>query len=168
MPSLAPRRNPLRDDGVSAVIGVILMVAITVAIAATVYIWAGGFGTGGDGPESASATAKAESYDGDSRAEWIKFTLTNGGENAPYVNESVSIEVVAGGDVFSFVCDNPSTATTQKCEDYFEDSTDDANDIWEVGSSKYFPCQNTNRHSVTVAIRDQVVMDRTVSCQQAA
>jgi flagellin-like protein len=39
------------DEGVSAVIGVILMVAITVAIAATVYVYVSGMmGTGGEQP----------------------------------------------------------------------------------------------------------------------
>lgn len=146
-------------------IGVILMVAITVAIAATVYIWVGGFDTGGSSPESASATAKIENYDGNDRAEWIKVTLASGGDRAPYSNSSVNVEIVAGGSVFDAVCDEPTTGSAAKCADYFGSPSDE---MWEVGSSKYFPCQDGNDHSVTLSVREQVVLDRSVNCEEAA
>jgi FlaG/FlaF family flagellin (archaellin) len=147
---------------VSAVIGVILMVAITVAIAATVYIWVGGFDTGDGQGEFASATAQAENYDGDDQDEWIKITLADAGSNTPYTNSSVTVEVVAGGSVFDGVCDEPTMGSPPKCGDYFGDP---AGDEWAVGSSKYFPCQDGNDHSVTVSVRDSVILDRSVDCQ---
>lgn len=160
------------DRGVSAVIGVILMVAITVAIAATVYIWVGGFDTGGSSPESASATAKVENFDGNDRAEWIKITLASGGDNAPYSNSTVNVEIVAGGSVFNAVCDAPSNGPDEGvCDDYFganSTGAEDPSETWKVGSSKYFPCQNGNDHSVTFSVRGQVVLDRSVNCEEPA
>ncbi|MDG6229797.1 MAG: type IV pilin N-terminal domain-containing protein [Candidatus Thermoplasmatota archaeon] len=68
------------DEAVSAVIGVILMVAITVAIAATVYVYVSGMiGTGQD---STPNIAFAKSSDritvsrSDAGLEWSEFQLT--------------------------------------------------------------------------------------------
>ncbi|MBN2603093.1 MAG: type IV pilin N-terminal domain-containing protein, partial [Candidatus Thermoplasmatota archaeon] len=71
---------------VSAVIGVILMVAITVAIAATVYVYVSGMIGGGlTTTENASVTVTGTNTR-------IKILLTKGGDGAPYVNDT------AGGD----------------------------------------------------------------------
>jgi len=148
---------------VSAVIGVILMVAITVAIAATVYVWAGGFGDAGQAPESASATAKAVSLDDDSQAEWIKITISAG--DGPYTNSTVNAQVATSGQSKEAVCDAPATGSPDDCDDYFGDPTSDE---WAVGSAKWFPCQNGDRHSVSLSLDGTAVLDRTVRCQQAA
>jgi len=64
-------------EAVSAVIGVILMVAITVAIAATVYVYVSGMmGSPSSEAESASVVCRAEN-------KFIKITLTTGGNNMP-------------------------------------------------------------------------------------
>jgi len=64
-------------EAVSAVIGVILMVAITVAIAATVYVYVSGMmGSPSSEAESASVVCRAEN-------KYIKITLTTGGNNMP-------------------------------------------------------------------------------------
>jgi flagellin-like protein len=65
------------EEAVSAVIGVILMVAITVAIAATVYVYVSGMlgGTTGTETEGASVAVTAAADDR------IKVTLTRGGQN---------------------------------------------------------------------------------------
>ncbi|HHH77670.1 MAG TPA: type IV pilin, partial [Thermoplasmatales archaeon] len=49
--------------GVSPIIAVILMVAITVVLAATIYVWVSGFG--GSGGTSASVNLAQTNYDGD-------------------------------------------------------------------------------------------------------
>ena len=63
------------DEAVSAVIGVILMVAITVAIAATVYVYVSGLASSpGEQKENAGVAVTTESS-------MIKITLTDGGDN---------------------------------------------------------------------------------------
>ena len=65
------------EEAVSAVIGVILMVAITVAIAATVYVYVSGMmGSPSTEAENASVVVRAEGGK-------IKITLTTGGNNMP-------------------------------------------------------------------------------------
>lgn len=54
----ANRKFKEEENAVSAVIGVILMVAITVAIAATVYVYVAGFGSDVEAPKGASFAAK--------------------------------------------------------------------------------------------------------------
>ena len=64
-------------EAVSAVIGVILMVAITVAIAATVYVYVSGMlGPQTDETESASVTIEGKKG-------YIRLTLTKVGDNYP-------------------------------------------------------------------------------------
>jgi len=64
-------------EAVSAVIGVILMVAITVAIAATVYVYVSGM-LGPQSDETESASVTIEGKEG-----YIKLTLTKVGDNYP-------------------------------------------------------------------------------------
>ena len=73
----ANRKFKEDEEAVSAVIGVILMVAITVAIAATVYVYVSGMmGSPSSEAESASVVCRAEN-------KLIKITLTTGGNNMP-------------------------------------------------------------------------------------
>ena len=82
----ANRKFKENEEGVSAVIGVILMVAITVAIAATVYVYVSGMvGTGTQSTENAGVTVAGTNNQ-------LKILLTKGGQSAPYVNNT------AGGD----------------------------------------------------------------------
>ena len=64
-------------EAVSAVIGVILMVAITVAIAATVYVYVSGM-LGPQTDETENASATIEGKEG-----YIRVTLTKVGDNYP-------------------------------------------------------------------------------------
>lgn len=156
----SPTSRP--DAGVSAVIGVILMVAITVAIAATVYIYVGGFGAGEGGSESASATLKTLSADSDPRTEWLKITLASG-ENAPYPFADVTFQIITPtGSTSDSVCDSPQTGSPL-CSDPFASGEE-----WSVGTSKFFPCASGGgSHSVTVAIRGTTILDRSVQCDEA-
>jgi len=86
----ANRKFKDSEEAVSAVIGVILMVAITVAIAATVYVYVSGMvGTGSQSTENAGITVTGTNGQ-------IKILLTKGGESAPYVNQTGD----TGFDVF--------------------------------------------------------------------
>lgn len=62
--------------GVSPIIAVILMVAITVVLAATIYAWVSGFGAGGGEPEIASCVVKGTSNR-------LRVTLSQGGDGMP-------------------------------------------------------------------------------------
>jgi archaeal type IV pilus assembly protein PilA len=73
------------ERAVSAVIGVILMVAITVAIAATVYVYVSGMlgGTQNKAPNMAfnkqtTPTKGLTLVSADSNLKWSDFTITNG------------------------------------------------------------------------------------------
>ncbi len=153
------------DLGVSPVIAVILMVAITVVLAATVYVWVSGFATQDSGPEQAAATAKGVDLSGDGDVEWIQVTLTSG-QNAPYTNDSVSFSVTGSdGASVTAVCetaratDDPATVLGD-CDDEFNDDSDG----WEVGSNLWVPCQGDGNHLVTVALRGTTILDTSISC----
>ncbi len=70
----ANRKFKEEENAVSAVIGVILMVAITVAIAATVYVYVAGFGSETSAPENATFTARILGGN-------LKITYSNGDED---------------------------------------------------------------------------------------
>ena len=63
------------DEAVSAVIGGILMVAITVAIASTVYVYTSGFAGSPGGQKENAGVAVTTKFS------MIKITLTDGGDN---------------------------------------------------------------------------------------
>ena len=72
----ANRKFVEEDSGVSAVIGVILMLAITVAIAATVYVYVSGMlPTGGGGTTALTATLALSTYNSTA----LKVTYSNTG-----------------------------------------------------------------------------------------
>ena len=110
-----------RDDAVSPVIAVILMVAITVVLAATVYVWVSGFGgsnqkmantqlgaTGGNG----KIVLKHLSGDAIPAGSW-KVSLVPAGESTAYCTTVTTAELGAGSS-FSFgyrTADNDGAAT---------------------------------------------------------
>jgi len=62
--------------GVSPIISVILMVAITVVLAATIWAWVSGFGGSGSEPESAAVVCKGVN-------DQLRIILAEGGESYP-------------------------------------------------------------------------------------
>ena len=62
--------------GVSPIIAVILMVAITVVLAATIYVWVSGFGGGGG--TSAAINLQQTNYDGDHNVTYKVLTVKGG------------------------------------------------------------------------------------------
>ncbi|MHB8585414.1 MAG: archaellin/type IV pilin N-terminal domain-containing protein [Thermoplasmatota archaeon] len=70
------------DEGVSPVIAVILMVAITVVLAATVYVWVSGFGASGNQAKSLSLTQGTATYPASSPgASSVPFTIVSVSSN---------------------------------------------------------------------------------------
>jgi len=75
--------------GVSPIISVILMVAITVVLAATIWAWVSGFGGSGSEPESAAVVCKGVNTR-------LRVILAEGGESYPdtgYANTDYAIYV---------------------------------------------------------------------------
>ena len=76
------------EDAVSAVIGVILMVAITVAIAATVYVYVSGMlPAGGSAVPSISLVQNAAVSTGG----WINFTIDSASQDAKWSDLKIMI-----------------------------------------------------------------------------
>ena len=73
-------------EAVSAVIGVILMVAITVAIAAVVYVWVTSFGGGGTPAPSISMDQIAGAGSG------VNFTIRSASTNARWSDLRIVID----------------------------------------------------------------------------
>ena len=82
------------EEAVSAVIGVILMVAITVAIAATVYVYVSGMlPTGGTGaPAIGMHQASAASTGG-----WVNFSIDSASSSAKWADLEIQIGSVSFG-----------------------------------------------------------------------
>lgn len=81
-----------RDDGVSPVIGTILMVAVTVVLGATVYAALSGFGSNAV-QESTNAVFKAVAVDtdGNGRTDTLKITYVTGPSNVALGDISVNL-----------------------------------------------------------------------------
>ncbi len=163
-----------RDDGVSPVIAVILMVAITVVLAATVYVWVSGFASEDSGPEQASATARGFSTTG-SDTNWIRVTLVKG-ENAPYGEKQANYTLLdPNGESYSaddssatnYLCTD-AKVTTGSCTNAFHDGTGTDANTWDVGEVLYIPCQDSGDHSVTITVRGSTILDSAVNCDVAA
>lgn len=86
------------EEAVSAVIGVILMVAITVAIAATVYIWVSGLGGGGTVAPSLNLVQDAAA----TTTGWVNFTVLSASGNAKWSD----LEVIVNGTKLTYSSTN--------------------------------------------------------------
>ncbi len=151
-------RGPRDDEGVSPVIAVILMVAITVVLAATVYVWVSGFAAEDTGPENAAATAKGADLGGDGDAEWVQVTLTSG-ENAPYSFDDVGFSVTANdGTSVDTIHKNATTGATHEFS---------SGDSWDVGENMWIACQGDGNHLLTVSVSGTTILDTSVSCDAA-
>jgi archaeal type IV pilus assembly protein PilA len=128
------RKFKQEDEAVSAVIGVILMVAITVAIAATVYVYVSGMiGTDDASTENAVATATS----GGSGE--IRIMLTKGGQNynTGYTDFNITLSNSSG----------PVYGT-------------DSDGTWTVGESIYVTGLDPGeKYAVTITILDTVIYD---------
>lgn len=159
-------QNVRDDEGVSPVIAVILMVAITVVLAATVYVWVSGFSNQDSGPESASATARGLDLDNNGQTEWIRMTLVRG-ENAPYLGSDVTIsatdQVGTVIDTATRLCETADLDGAAACTNLFADT-----ETWAVGAVLYVPCGGDGNHAITVSVRGTTILDSVVECDEAA
>ncbi|MCD6237622.1 MAG: type IV pilin [Thermoplasmata archaeon] len=88
------------EEAVSAVIGVILMVAITVAIAATVYVWVTGFGGGGT-PAPSMSISQQSAVDSNN----VSFSVVSASSDARWTDLKVQV-VSTSGSVYTFTINN--------------------------------------------------------------
>ena len=154
----ANRKFIEEEEAVSAVIGVILMVAITVAIAATVYVYVSGMmGSPQTEQENASVAVRAENGR-------IKITLATGGNNYPSTgysinptNPTVKIRVDGGLETVSGASDN-----------YYEVgeslyvANDTAGNIILYDSASSGSALEAGDYSVTVTVIETVIYDDSV------
>jgi flagellin-like protein len=156
------------DEGVSPVIAVILMVAITVVLAATVYVWVSGFASDDTGPEQAAATAKGVDLDDDGDVEWIRVTLTSG-ENAPYDFEDVTNSTTANnGTQIGETCMDAQGATWSGGNISCDGTEFSGGDSWDVGDNLWMPCLGDGTHLTTWSVRDSTILDGSVDCDADA
>jgi FlaG/FlaF family flagellin (archaellin) len=133
------------EGAVSAVIGVILMVAITVAIAATVYVYTSGLGSTPSELETAAVAT------GQGTGDQIKLILAHGGKHyTDGYNVSQEVTVYISGTKVSL---DPGTWITGG-----QIFIGDNGATWEEG----YTCAE-GHYDVTVAIRDNVVYDGTIT-----
>ncbi len=168
------------DEGVSPVIAVILMVAITVVLAATVYVWVSGFSSDDGGPENAQVRAVGFDSDNNGASDWIRLTLVRG-ENAPYGDAAMTFSLTAPDNTLTthnasdaaarVLCENPDdggTADDGLCEVAADAFGNDADDEWDTGQALYVPCQENGRHLLSLTIRNSVVLEDSVRCDEIA
>ncbi|KYK32984.1 MAG: hypothetical protein AYK22_06690 [Thermoplasmatales archaeon SG8-52-3] len=147
----ANRKFIEEQDAISAVIGVILMVAITVAIAAVTFVYFTGLmGSPETEKENASVAVKNENAK-------IKLTLVSGGKNLPSTGYAFSNSII--------IRLNGTELT--------EGALAVGNDGWDVGESLYIgnavPALDDNSndvnqlgpgdYSITVTIIETVIYD---------
>lgn len=144
----ANRKFVKHEQAVSAVIGVILMVAITVAVAATVYVYTSGIGSTPSKLETAAVAT------GEGTEDQIKLILAHGGENyGDGYNISRDVNIYINGTKV--------------------DEGDINTEIWVTGGQLFlgwnidhweegYTCPE-DHYEVTVSIRDNVVYDGTIT-----
>ena len=147
----ANRKFKEEEEAISAVIGVILMVAITVAIAATTFIYfTGMMGSPETEKENASIAVQNENAK-------IKITLISGGKNLPSTGYAFSNSIIirlngtemletglAGGNVGWDVGESLYIGNAVPALD------DNSNDITQLAPGDY---------SITVTVIETVIYD---------
>ncbi|MBC7080810.1 MAG: type IV pilin [Thermoplasmatales archaeon] len=136
--------------GVSPIIAIILMVAITVVLAATIYVWVSGFGTRSKGAEEASATCQLVG------TTTLKFTLTKAPPGVNYSAGNFSIEVVNASDPTNRIIYYGTTLTNATFIDGTVSIPAVDGGYWDAGESIYITLPNTIR-GYKVAYTVQVV-----------
>ena len=140
--------------GVSPIIAVILMVAITVVLAATIYAWVSGFGGGGGEPEIAAVVAKGTSNQ-------LRVTLSQGGDGMPaggYTDYTIYVD----GELVDNV-----TGTWDVGQSWIIRGTENVtNTTYYYGKADlvYYnqPLAILTKYAVTVEIQGTVVFDKDI------
>jgi len=137
------------DEAVSAVIGVILMVAITVAIAATLYVYVTGV------PMAPKNRKENASVAAEGTGTQIKLVLAKGGNE---YDEGYTISTGTDNEVTIFVNGSKATLTPGLWETGGQVLLGLNGATWEQGS---YTCLGDD-YEVTVSIKNTVVFDGTI------
>jgi flagellin-like protein len=144
----ANRKFKESEEAVSAVIGVILMVAITVAIAATVYVYVSGLATAPTSEaENASVVVKNENGK-------IKITLATAGNNMPDTGYSMASAVTIRNNGTALTETNAGTYLEIGGALFLGNSTVDL-----VNNAAWLSTLGAGSYSITVVIGETVVYD---------
>jgi flagellin-like protein len=138
------------DEAVSAVIGVILMVAITVAIAATVYVYVSGLASSpGSDTENASVAAEGTGNQ-------IKLVLASGGDD---YDEGYTVSAGTDNEVTVFIQGSKVSLTAGTWETGGQILIGTTGATWAQGEY----VETEGDYEVTVSIKDTVVFDGTIN-----
>ena len=106
------RNDEKKDKAVSAIIGTILIVAITVVLAATLYAVLGGFG-GLIGKPTPTASMSVSTVGSPSSGGYYELTFTSVSSNISLVNTQLKITTASGTTTaYSFVPASTSPTTS--------------------------------------------------------
>ena len=106
------RNDEKKDKAVSAIIGTILVVAITVVLAATLYAVLGGFG-GLIGKPTPTASMSVSTVGSPSSGGYYELTFTSVSSNISLVNTQLKITTASGTTTaYSFVPASTSPTTS--------------------------------------------------------
>ncbi len=96
--------NAFGEEGVSPIIAIILMVAITVVLAATIYVWVSGFG-GGDAGTEVVFTLQQTGHGGNGSFGWVSYTVNAVSGNPGYED----LEATIGGQPATIMTTFPTS-----------------------------------------------------------
>ncbi|MBI4394510.1 MAG: type IV pilin N-terminal domain-containing protein [Euryarchaeota archaeon] len=172
-----------REEAVSPVIAVILMVAITVVLAAGVFVLVNQFGASSSNIVQASVNARAYDSSGNGATDAIEFLLTDA-PSAPFAPGIVKVQrngtTLDGSTIAlnNFTAQNVSimvngTALAQGVSKYIFTTVTQvgpgaeapAVQTWRNGEKLYIDCApGPNR--ITVIISNNGVVDKTINCDE--
>ncbi len=124
--------------GVSPIIAVILMVAITVVLAATIYVWVSGFGGGGGGASTA-LTLSQQTYGANATATggYVVYRVQSVSGNPGW--EDFTATIAGHASSISGDCTSAGTGGSASGEinagDYVNISIDDDDTVVAVGNT---------------------------------
>lgn len=182
----ANQKFVMRDDAVSPVIAVILMVAITVVLAAGVFVLVNQFGAQSSNVLQASVTGKAYDSSGNGATDAIELLLTDSPE-APFAPLTVKIQrngttldgstgalanwtVRNVSAVLTLTGTNGSVGLSYSSPYQFTPlpvagGAQPTVTTWRNGEKLYIDCA-PGQNQITVIIKSQGVIDRAINCDE--
>lgn len=160
-----------KDDAVSPVIAVILMVAITVVLAATVYIWVTSFSGSQSKPVVAAISMASYDNNTNNKMDGIRVTLSESAQAIPWTQ----VQITRNGTVMGPSTANGATAVHENNQARLSgivqlgSASTSAGD-WANGDSLFMRCDTVGGPAVSqelvVTIRGTVVSTQTILCEE--
>ncbi len=146
-----------KDDGVSPVIGTILMVAVTVVLGVTVYAVMSGFGDDSiQEPTNAAFKTQAVDTDGDGKSDKLKVTYISGPTAVPAADVLIAIKASNGTAAYVDLAAGGGqwVSPTSPAQ-------------WNPGDFIVFDPLDAGSYFVTVSILGDTVVDKSVMIDEA-